>query len=215
MTLKNRFRFEKEISHGFDGSLASWMTDASTGAATLSTETTMGGRALMDTGGTQGDAARVDMGPFTPDAAGRFGVFGFEVTFGFGGNVGVYDDANVGIGFEDGAGNSIVHQPVNSPSSGAANVAVSNAGTETLLPTRNIIPSGAVTSGIYWDYASGELYHRYQDAFGNRLTDASALPDPTLDYTPFVSIENPDGTANDTMFLYHVNILYGISPNPI
>lgn len=214
MTIHDRYNEEKTISHGFADGLASWMTDGSTGGGTVTTETTMGGRAVLDTGATLGDYGRIDMGPFTPSPADRFDAMGVRFVYSFGSGSQLGGETITQLGMLNGDNlHRLYHQPNHARSGEAGVLRTSVSDTDSFYDTRTILPESGISSELIWDYSADELIHRYQDAYGTRVTGSSNLPDPTLDYTLKAQIQNETGDSNYQMYLYNVEIAYYNRPN--
>lgn len=209
-----RYNKRKSVRHGFLDGLSGWMSDGSSGGS-LTTESTGGGRATLSTGtAAENDSGRVDLDPITPNASDQYDAVSLRVAFSLADGARSKEDATIQMGYLNASNlNRIYHQPNHGNPDRVSTLRLSVSDTDTIYQTREKLSSSVLESELIWDTSTDELIHLYQDCVAQRVTETGALPDPTLDYEPKISITTKNTSQDRVMYVHEIEVAYYNRPN--
>lgn len=178
-----------------DGTLPSWMSDASIGGGSYSVESTGGGRAVLSTGtNASNDEAKLEGPSIT---LGDFDAISISATFARGPNATDNSEALVGLGMEDDdASERLAHNNGYFEFGEQGNT----------VGARDTRHETKVTSTVLWDSVEQIGINRVHGTFGSRIDDGSILRDET--YTPSIKIITFDTASDRTLDVYDFEIAY-------
>lgn len=184
-----------------DGTLPSWLSDASSGGGSINVVPDHGGRVTLSCG----TSATGDEGKIEADriSAGDFDGIFLSAIFQHGPNAATEGVCDTAIGMEDSSGDDRVVHFINS--AGFANNFNFGGGGDKYGTRRGINPNLMETEMLF-DVVDGVGIHRYQNSLAKQVTDTS--PDPADTFYPNAKIIQRDTSADRELHINEFEVAY-------